>query len=84
MDMGCCNSELQQPMSIYSFFDYTTFCLYGIEHSTARLATLIKYIYIYIYIPLSRLTLVYLIVYTRVFYLYIFVKSKSFINSNPE
>ena len=30
--------------------DYTTFCLYGIEHSTARLATLIKYIYIYIYI----------------------------------
>ena len=25
-------------------------CLYGIEHSTARLATLIKYIYIYIYI----------------------------------
>ena len=26
------------------------FCLYGIEHSTARLATLTKYIYIYIYI----------------------------------
>ena len=25
--------------------DYTMFCLYGIEHSTARLATLIKYIY---------------------------------------
>ena len=29
-------------------FDYTTFCLYGIEHSTARLAILIIYIYIYI------------------------------------
>ena len=30
--------------------DYTTFCLYGIEHSTARLATLTKYIYIYIFL----------------------------------
>ena len=36
------------PKEIYLY--YTTFCLYGIEHSTARLATLIKYIYRYIYI----------------------------------
>ena len=37
MDMGCCNSEF------HALYDRQT-----TEHSTARLATLIKYIYIYV------------------------------------